>query len=258
MSSNTLLRLKLKHVALATVCLPLSAFVSCIMLSLIRNFDGSTATHCKVANYLPSISAAIGGYTPQRYIWRIAIALHSSPRLLVATIYYNYYSSMFEGSKPHAYHSIMQTNFVSYILEVVSLVGLTYISSTEDRLIHEVMFTTFVASALMYFACTCALFRLTHGKHLAGLIGISYKYKVNCSLVNVSALLSAMYLYYRHNAYCEPGVYTLFAFCEYMVVLSNMGFHMTAYLDFGEKEFTLENIRINDYNMMTDANLKGS
>ncbi len=39
----------------------------------------------------------------------------------------------------------------------------------------------------------------------------------------------------RHNTYCEPGVYSLFALCEYVVVLSNMAFNYVIAMDFGER-----------------------
>ena len=46
----------------------------------------------QVPNYLPSISASIGR-SPQQYIWRICIALHAAPRLVIARIHYNHYMS---------------------------------------------------------------------------------------------------------------------------------------------------------------------
>ena len=49
----------------------------------------------------------------------------------------------------------------------------------------------------------------------------------------VSVLL-ASYFYWRHNEYCEPYVYSLFALFEYTVVLCNMGYHGTAYYDFAD------------------------
>lgn len=51
-------------------------------------------------------------------------------------------------------------------------------------------------------------------------------------LVNIVSFACAGFCFVRHNRHCEPGVYTLFALFEYVVVLTNMGFHITACLDF--------------------------
>lgn len=104
--------------AVVTVLLPVLALVVCIMWSLIFHLDSSTSTHCGVKNFLPSISAAIGTFGPQKYIWRIAIALHSMPRFLVAFMYFN----------RHRVRLVFAVN----LIEVGSLLGLTYVSSTES------------------------------------------------------------------------------------------------------------------------------
>ena len=48
----------------------------------VNSFQGSTQTHCEVDNFAPSISAAIGNYLPQKYVWQTCVALHISPRFL--------------------------------------------------------------------------------------------------------------------------------------------------------------------------------
>ncbi|PIK34743.1 putative post-GPI attachment to proteins factor 2 [Apostichopus japonicus] len=48
--------------------------------------------------------------------------------------------------------------------------------------------------------------------------------------------VTAMGFYYLHNAYCRPGVYTIFAFLEYIIVLSNIAYHVCVSLDFSDRE----------------------
>merc|ERR1712066_520883 len=75
-----LFRMYIRHLALLTALLPLGGFLLCLSLSFGINFENSTYTHCEVYNFAPSISAAIGSFVPQKYIWQSAIALHTAPR----------------------------------------------------------------------------------------------------------------------------------------------------------------------------------
>lgn len=71
----------------AVVCPPLFAFLFCIIYSVVFHFTPATYTHCHVYNVLPSISAAIGNFSPQREIWQLAIVVQAIPRFYVAIMY---------------------------------------------------------------------------------------------------------------------------------------------------------------------------
>lgn len=106
-------------IALMTISLPLFGFLFCIIWSLMFDFTLSTSTHCGVTNYLPSISAAIGNFTPQKYVWRTAIGLHSTPRYIIAVMYFWF---------KHRSSVLL----IVHLTEISSLVGLTFISSSEN------------------------------------------------------------------------------------------------------------------------------
>lgn len=74
-----------------TVCISLFAFLFCIVYSVLFHFESATFTHCHVYNILPSISAAIGSFSPQREVWQLAMLLQLLPRICVVFMYYEYH-----------------------------------------------------------------------------------------------------------------------------------------------------------------------
>lgn len=229
-----LIRVPFTRLAVITVCLPLLGLITCIVLSLLNHYNDATYTHCQVANYLPSISAAIS-LTPERYIWRFSIGLHSAPRFLIAAAYLSFYRRRFTKRFTEQLLSVL--TFLLALSENVGLLLLTYVSSTETYNVHKSGFILFIGSSFFHMLCTCRLWSMIPQKYsLSAEEMMSYRKKFRLFLFNSCFCLLAFYFFRRHNTYCEAGIYTLFALCEYLVVLSNMAFHMTAYWDFGGKE----------------------
>ncbi|RXN07280.1 post-GPI attachment to s factor 2-like isoform X1 [Labeo rohita] len=228
-----LIRVPFTRLAVITVCLPLLGLIACVVLALLYHYNDATYTHCQVPNYLPSISAAIS-LTPERYIWRFSIGLHSAPRFLVAAAYLSFYRGRF--SRRLKEQLLSGVTFLLALSENVGLLLLTYVSSTETYSVHKSGFIVFIGSSLVHMMCTCKLWSMIAKYSLSEEEMMSSRLKSRLFLFNLFFCLLAAYFYRRHNTYCETGIYTLFALCEYLVVLSNMAFHMTAYWDFGGKE----------------------
>ena len=154
-SKGFVLKVPFGKLAWVTVSLPLLSFIFCVIWSILFHFERATYTHCEVsilffivvifcvrsselwciyhcyqvANFLPSISSAIGGFSPQRHVWRIAIAIHAGPRLLVARMYYRYY----QGILYQWIHFMAAIACWLNVIENVALIGLTFISSAENH-----------------------------------------------------------------------------------------------------------------------------
>lgn len=89
----------------------------------------------QVYNILPSISA-ITGVSPQRYLWRVSIALHIGPRLVIASVYHSYYYNILKSIEDVPL-KIMGSRLLNLcywlnIAEVAALCGVTYVSNREN------------------------------------------------------------------------------------------------------------------------------
>ncbi|KAK7496502.1 hypothetical protein BaRGS_00012154 [Batillaria attramentaria] len=188
-----------------------------------------------VYNFLPTISAAIGGFTPQRYVWRICIAMHAPQRIMAAVAYYIFHTSVHLSHRNELYRTLAALVSLLHVIEVMSLVGLSMISSTENGKLHEGLFISFMASALFYMLLTIILMRWGRfGKdsHPSHEERTSLQYKTRLFIFNITVFVVAVYFFWRHNKYCEPGVYSYFALGEYLVVLSNIAYQSLAVMDF--------------------------
>lgn len=128
MRTNKLFQVSFGKFSVTVVSLPFFAFLFSILWSLLFFFERSTSTHCSVRNWLPSISAAIGNYQPQRFVWQFAILVHALPRFLITHQYYTYYNEIIrKNRRPIAY-----TACIFNVVENLALVGLSVWTSLED------------------------------------------------------------------------------------------------------------------------------
>uniref|UniRef100_A0A7N8WMB7 Acyltransferase PGAP2 n=1 Tax=Mastacembelus armatus TaxID=205130 RepID=A0A7N8WMB7_9TELE len=230
-SRPLVIRISFTTFVLGTVSLPLLGLITSVFISSVFHYEDSTGTHCQVPNYLPSISASIS-LSPECHIWRFCIGLHSAPRLLVAITYFRFYKTRFSSKVPE--NSLSCLNLAFSVSENLGLLLLTYVSSSETYC--EYCFVLFIVSSLIYMLITCRLWKAIKKYSLSPEDARSHHWKVRILFLNVSCCVFAGFFYWKHNMYCESGSYTLFALFEYLVVFTNMAFHLTAVWDFKSRE----------------------
>lgn len=239
-------------VLIAAGC-PFAAFLACVLLSILLHYEQATWTHCEVPNWLPSLSAAVASYSPEKYIWRLFIGVHGTPRLALAFAFKNFLLSSTLWPTPYRPWFIWACRLVCALNlgEIISLLLLTSISSSEDHFFHVLCFTGFATCGTLYMLLATWLFKYSGRVRSSKLGELSYRHKLFCAVGSICCLLLAMYFFYRHNTYCESGVYTLFALAEYSFVTFNILFHSTLYYDFRSRVFTLIGGTVaSDYNML--------
>ena len=193
----------------------------------------STETHSEVDNFAPSISAAIGSFSPQKYVWQACIYLHIGPRFRFLFLYKQFYQAQLNLKILSTWLQVHAAFFFN-LFELLALLGLTLVSSQDDSDIHKVCFVVFGLSGLAYFTITWYIWRFCLEKTNDQKLSLKTKARALKTFLSCGLLMS--YFYYRHNEFCEPYVYSLFSLCEYVMVGANMWFHSTASNDLGHKK----------------------
>lgn len=123
--TNSRIKIPFQELAITTATAQISSLVFCLAWSIKFNFHESTATHCRVDNYLPSLSATLD-FTPQRDVWRACVGLTGPPRYFIAYLYYKI---------------IFRSKVLLFLhwLEVTALIGLSIVDSI--RYFCEYIFT---------------------------------------------------------------------------------------------------------------------
>ena len=120
------------------------------------------------------------------------------------------------------------------IAENMALLVLSFAPSKEDFRLHQAAFITFILCSQGYMFLSFHLWSKVKDKCVKG-----HTYKTRTLKLNLAFVVMSLYFYWRHNAYCEPGVYSLFSICEYGIVLTNIVFHSASYFDFEKYHLTV-------------------
>ncbi|XP_049888222.1 post-GPI attachment to proteins factor 2-like [Pectinophora gossypiella] len=215
----------LREVCLAALWLPLGALIFCYVTASIFQADDIHETHCRVYNVVPSISA-ITGISPQRYVWRICIAFHLGPRLLIGSLYYNYHKQrtahIIDQKARILATKLGEACYWLNLVELFALTGVTYVSNRENYYVHEKIFIIFMITALVHMLCRarvgCAGAACVPAVRTNRLVWILF-------YVAIAATAGLVVHFLRHRLLCRPLAFTWFSVCEYILATANMAFH---------------------------------
>ncbi|XP_052756010.1 post-GPI attachment to proteins factor 2 isoform X2 [Galleria mellonella] len=212
------IRIRVSKLGFFTVSLPLVAFVTCVLMTMYKDFEKANNTHCKVPNIFPSISASIGNYEPQNIIWKTAIYIHAPIRFFIIYLRWNYYKSVVRENCIF----VVKLAILLNVIENFALLGLTHWTSSANYPYHEVSFKTFIGTSIFYMLLICIILtRYRRRPNITSLEMQSVKLKWRAFFVNISSFTLAAYFFLRHNRLCEAYVYCVTIFIHLTPKLFN-------------------------------------
>ncbi|CAG8578342.1 5886_t:CDS:10 [Ambispora leptoticha] len=176
--------------------------------------------------WFPSVSATTGDWYPARSIFQITIAVMSGPRFALVFLFY-----MISNKPNHLYPKI---HAIVGIIRTFSCGGWTYITSTEDHLIHDIAMITYVVLTLPWML-GCLAIAPPHNKQ-------AQSYRRWLVFLFFGTLVPMIYFYIRHKSYAIPGAYTIYAFHEWSLIFYDLAFDAISLYDFNSFEIRIVDV----------------
>ena len=219
LAPKPLVSITIPQMLIFTCGAPLLAMTLVITIAITYHHRQATQTHCRVSNWLPSISAAVSGLDPELPLWRFLIGLHIGPRFILVSLYRSFFKSHF-GSR-YAVHREADAAF--HVAELLSLLALTTVASHEDEQLHRFFTFFFLLMFIGHLFISTFLFHRLHHHHQDPTVPPTYinnsspssptslhlqntkslAFKKYLTLWTVALTAIGGYYFYRHMEFCQ-------------------------------------------------------
>jgi len=226
---NVHLKISFKQaVYLTALPVPVSLAI-CVAVSVLFHYSNSTYTHCHpMPNPLPSVSAATGNNIPEKWIFRFGVLIAFPGLLFLGGIWHRFFMRHMPATVSRV---VLCIHSIAHVLEVISLVFIANVTSQEHYPIHENSFISWTIFQLikstthLYMMARCTPHPQPTGDQ-------ALRIKKAMWLINTLFVGLSLIVFVVHNIQCIPYMYAVYAFCEYVVIASNVVFNTSGCLDF--------------------------
>lgn len=158
-------------------------------------------------------------------MWRIAVAFHVGPRIVIAQVYYNYFISKISTSDKSTNFIFINLCYWLNLIEIAAICGVTYISNRENYrtydynlvifdclnnnrqcicllAVHEKIFILFMLSSLLYMIVMIKTFNMVH-KMMTDSQRLSYTIKKILFAICITSTFTLIIFFIKHRFYCH-------------------------------------------------------
>lgn len=191
-----------------------SGFALCLYYAYTKHFKEVTGNHCRGPEFWPSISATIGDHSPEKNIYRYAMALGSGARILSTFINYDLFK---EEQATTSWKRLSLFNNLAFIFDIMRIftAGMwIYVSSSEHLFTHEVSFVGYVLFSMLFMIVHTILFyKAKASKPRAHPVDqASFKWKLGLAIPHCTLFFASLHFFFQHTLDCVP--YGILSYCS--------------------------------------------